>query len=250
MQVALSEFLSRVESIEGTIELRDRLVDFGRLTIEDVGPQAALLHQSVRQLGLAGMQTSLNGSVLLLAAAFEQFVTDMLIAFTVSLPDIVPAYEDLPNAVRSANERLTGEALSRSQSRFTAYDLQRFVQNLGNCQSGFVPYVLNGEAMALNDRNLRVGRLRELIGRLGIPDIWSVVGSTQTLKDWSGPGGNETAETRAKNQLNELIENRNQIAHGIGSTTLGPEAILSYIEFERALARSLVSGLEDYATAL
>lgn len=209
-----------------------------------------MLHQSVRQIGLSGMQPSLDGSVLLIAAALEQFVSDLMIAFAASLPDRIPSYKNLPSSIRSANERLTGEALSRSRSRFSEYDLQRFVHNLRDCHAGATPYVLNGEAMALNDRNLSVGRLQELISRLGINDVWIVVASTQTLEGWSGAGGAKSAESRAKNQLRELIENRNQIAHRVGTTTPGPEAIRSYINFGRALAQSLVEGLEDYADSL
>ena len=251
MQIALDDFLNRVKSIEGTIELRDSLVAFGRVSPGDLDPTTAALHRSVRRIGLSGMQPSLDGSVLLIAAAFEQFVADAMIAFTENLPVRVSVYEELPNGIRSANERFTGAALSdgRSRSRFSEYELRRFVDNLRDCQAGVVPYVLNGEAIALNDRNLNARRLRELIGRLGIADIWTIVGSTRTLKRWSGLGGAKAAESRAKNQLNELITNRNQIAHRVGSTTIGPEVVRSYIRFQRALARSLVKSLEGHAAS-
>ena len=107
----------------------------------------------------------------------------VMIEFAAELPNKVSAYEELPNAIRSANERLTGEALSSRRSRFDQYYLQRFVTNLRDCQAGVVPYVLNGEAIALNDRNLTAGRLKELISRLGVQDIWTVVASTQSIID-------------------------------------------------------------------
>lgn len=59
------------------------------------------------------MQPSLDGSILLLVAAFEQFVTDLMIRFAAQLPDRIPTYADVPSVIRSANERLTGEALSQ-----------------------------------------------------------------------------------------------------------------------------------------
>ncbi len=250
MQVALDEFLGQVKLIEGTIELRDKLEAFGRISSRNFDPTTKALHRSVRRIRLSGMQPSLDGSVLLIVAAFEQFVSDVMIEFAAELPNKVSVYEELPNAIRSANERLTGEALSSRRSRFDQYYLQRFVTNLRDCQAGVVPYVLNGEAIALNDRNLTAGRLKELISRLGVQDIWTVVASTQSLKRWSGRGGAKAAEARAKNQLNELIGNRNRIAHGVESTTLGPEVIRSYIQFERVLARSLVKGLKDHVVSL
>lgn len=251
MRAALAEFLAHVRSIERTIELRDHLVEFGRVPPRQLNPTAAALRQSVRQIGVSGMQPNLDGSVLLVAAAFEQFVSDLIIAFAGDMPVKFPAYEDLPRAIRSANERLTGEALSRRRfSRFTAYQLQRFVSNLDNCLAGTAPYVLNGEAIALNDRNLNSATLRDLIRRLGVDNIWTVVASTRNLQNWSGRGGARTANSRAQNQLNELIDNRNQIAHRVGSTTLGPQVIRSYIRFVRVLTRSLVKGLEDYVGSL
>ena len=250
MRVALDEFLSRVNSIERNIDLRDQLVAIGRVPPGPLDPTATALHRSVTRIGLSGLQPSLDGSILLLTAAFEQFVSDLIIAFTANLPDIVPAYGDLPSAIRSANERLTGEALGRSRSRFTEYDRRLFVQNLGDCQSGAVPYVLNGTAIALTERSLNAGRLTDLFSRLGIPDIWTVAASTRSLKRWSGRGGAKTAESRAKGRLKELIDDRNQIAHRVGGVTLGPETIRTYLQFERTLARSLVKGLENYASTL
>ncbi len=250
MYVALDEFLTRVKSIEGTINLVDRLVEFGLIAPRQVNVNVTPLHRSVRGLGVSGIHRNLDGSVLLITAAFEQFVSDLMVAFAAQLPERVPAYSNLPNAIRSANERLTGEALNRSRTRFTEYELQRFVENLANCHAGVAPYVLNGEAIALNERNVRSGTLRELFSRLGVNDVWTTVASTRTLKNWSGPGGAKSAKSRAENQLNELMNARNHIAHRVGSTTLGPDAIRAYIRFVRFLARSLVKGLENYAGSL
>ena len=248
--MALKDFLARVRSIERTIDLREQLVVYGQAPSRGLHPTATRLRRSVRRIGLSGMQPSLDGDVLLLVAAFEQFVTDLIVAFAARLPHIVPIYDDLPSAVQSANERLTGEALSNSRSRFAVYDLKRFIDNLRDCQAGVVPYVLNGEAMALNRRNLTPGTLKELFSRLGVDDIWAMAGATRVLKSWSGRGGAKAAQSRAKTQINELIETRNQIAHRVVRTTAGPELIRSHMRFERALARSLVKGLEHYADSL
>ena len=250
MKAAIDRFLFQVKSIEKTIELGDRLVKFGQISPRHLDPAASSLRRWVREIGLSGMQPSLDGSVLLISAAIEQFVSGVMIAFATNLPDIVPAYRDLPNAIRSANERLTGEALTRTNSRFNEYDLQRFIDNLANCHSGTIPYVLNGEAIALNNRNLNAGRLRELMERLGVQDIWTVMASAPSLRNWSGPGGTKTTEPRAKNLLNELIDSRNQISHRVGRMAPGPPVIRSYIRFVRALARSLVKGIEDHSKSL
>ena len=250
MDAALSQFLVQVKSIEKTIHLRDLLVSFGQDAPKNLPKQARDLRQFVKEIGLLGMQPSLEGSILLLAAAFEQFVSEVITEFVANLPYVVPAYNDLPNAVRSANERLTGEALDRRRSRFSDYELRRFVDNLRNCQAGVEPYVLNGEAIALNERGLTPSNLRDLIRRLGLQDVWVTVASTGTLKYWSGRGGAKYTQSLATTQLRELIDTRNRIAHGLGGATVGPDVLRSYLRFERALARSLVKGLKVYASSL
>ena len=188
MRSALDDFLGHVKAIERTLDLRDGLVMFGQEPVRQGAPAIAKVHRSVRKIGLSGLQPSLDGGVLLLVAALEQFVTDLIVDFSSLLPGIVPAYDDLPSAIRSANERLTGEALVDRRSRFSDYERERFVQNLRDCQQGVVPYVLNGEALALVNRNLNATVLEEVIGRLGIGDIWTVVSKTRTLQRWSGRG--------------------------------------------------------------
>ena len=250
MQVALDELLVQVKSIERTTRLNEELVEFARVLPKHLlSPSASSLRRSVRQMGLTGMQPVLDGSILLLVAAFEQFVTDAIVSFSEELPKRIPAYSDLPKAIRSANEKQTGEILVQGRSMFTVYERQYFVENLRNCQSGATPYVLNGEAIAFNRRNLRAGRLGELFVRIGLKDVWSSLGSTGSLQHWSGRGAKVTI-SQAKNQLNQLILTRNQIAHRVGSTTVGPEVVRSHIRFERALARSLTKALEHYAAAL
>ena len=249
---ALNTFLARVESIDRTIDLRDRLIVFGQDSPDGLLPAAAELHFAVRAIGQAGMQPSLDGAVLLLAAALEQFVSDLIIAFASTMPTIVPVYDHLPERLRSANENMTGEALSARgyRNRFTDYDVQRFVHNLSSCRSGIGLYALNGEVLALHGGNLNPETLVELMGRLGVPNVWPSIGSIEAMKEWSEQENANTAGNLARNQLKELIDTRNQIAHSVGSATPGPDIIRSFIRFERALSQALVGLLHDYGNSL
>ena len=250
MQQALSEFIARVESIERTLDLSDRLIDFGQSVPDSLPSKAAQLHLLVREMRQAGMQPSLDGAVLLLAAALEQLVSDVVIEYSAILSNVYPNYRDLPFAVRSSNERLTGEALSSSSSRFAEYDLQRFVNNLSACNSGDSNYILNGQALALNNRNLSSGVLRDLISRMGISNVWDLMGQTEVLKEWAGSASADAAQSRAQNQLKEVIDTRNQIAHRVGSAAPGTDVVRSFVLFEKTLAKSLVEGLQNHIDSL
>ena len=244
MRVALNSFLVRVGTIESTASLRNRLVEFGREPPDDLNPYAVRLHSSTRLLGESVLQPMLDGSVLLLCAAFEQFVADVMVSYAQQLPIIYRTYSDLPRAIRSANERFTGEALSNRDAGFEPHEKLRFVENLKSCLSGDVPYVLNGEAIAFNRRNLKAERLRELIQRLGIGNVWSVIAYTRALREWAPSHLPRTARNQAQADLNVLIDDRNQIAHKVGSAAPGPAVVRSYLLLARAVAKALVESLE------
>ena len=243
MRAALYRFLTHVASIENTIVLRDRLVDFRRESLGAAGPATTELHRVVTTIREAGLQPVLNGSILLLAAATEQFVKDVMIAYLARLPRIVPVYRDLPGDIRMANEQQTGELLRQGHPEIRPSDVDRFLRNLSDCRTGVTPYALNSEAIALNDRNLDAGRLRLLMRRLGIDGIWGVIGNMKPMKEWSGQNRPTVAASRAKQLLDEFIRNRNHIAHRVGNVEPGPGVVLNYIRLWTALARSLVEGL-------
>ena len=96
-----------------------------------------------------GMQPNLEGSVLLITAAFEQFVSDVIVEFAGNLPCIVPVYDDLPSGVRSSNERFTGEALLNRRKVFAEFDRRRL-------------YVIFVIVMRACDRTLSMERLWRL----------------------------------------------------------------------------------------
>ena len=252
MQQALIEFLGRVVSIERTIDLLDPLLEFGQASPESVPPQGANLHHIVGEIRQAGLQPVLNGSVLLLAAALEQFATDIIVAFSANLPNIVSKYENLPERIRSNNERMTGQAIGdgRFRNRFEVYELPRLIENLRNCQAGKVPYTLNGEALALHNRNLNPDTLGELTGRLGIRDAWDKIGSAEALREWAAQEGVEPGKSIASTRLEEFIKARNQIAHGGGNTNPGSGVVRNFSRFESALAKSLVEVFTNYSGSL
>ena len=252
MQQALSEFQDRVVSIERTIDLLDALLEFGQALPESVPLEGAKLHDVVGEIRQAGLQPLLNGSVLLLAAALEQFVTDIIVAFSSSLPSIVSKYDNLPERIRSYNEQMTGQAIGdgRYRNRFEAYELPRLIENLRNCQAGKVPYVLNGEALALHNRNLNPDTLRELTGRLGIRELWDKIGSAEALQEWATQDDVEPSNSIARTRLEEIIKARNQIAHSVGNASPGSNVVRNFLRFETALAKSLVEVFTNYACSL
>ena len=252
VQEALIKFQDRVASIEQTIDVVDALLEFGQASPESVPSEGTRLHKVVGEIRQAGLQPVLNGSVLLLAAVLEQFVTDTIVEFSDNLPNVVPKYEDLPERIRSNNEQMTGQAIGdgRYRNRFEDYELPRLVENLRNCQAGEVPYVLNGEALALHNRNLNPDTMSQLMGRLGIRNLWDKIGSAEALRQWAIQENAVPSESIARTRLDELIQARNQIAHSAGNANPGSNVVRNFLRYETALAKSLVEVFADYANVL
>ena len=252
MQQALSELLVRVESISQTIDLHDQLIAFGQAEPESVPAVGSELHRVVSEIGQSVLQPVLNGAVLLVAAAFEQFVTDTIVEFSEQLPNIVSKYEQLPERIRSNNERMTGQAIgdNRYRNRFEVYELPRFVENLRNCQIGISPYFLNGQALALHNSNLNSQTLSQLTSRLGVEGIWALLGSSEVLKEWLELDDPRDIQNSAMRSLDELIDTRNKIAHRVGVANPASNIVRRLVSFVKALAQALVAILNEYADSL
>lgn len=244
MQTALETLFSRVKTIERNVKRNDLLIDFARSRPGAQNETALRLRRVTRREGTAGLQPNLDGSVLLICATFEQFVSDVVVAFCGRLPLQVPIYINLPLVIRRAHEIRTGEALAGRRGRFTDFERAVFVSNLDGCHRGQVPYTINGEALASTDRNLTSNQLRDLLQRLTVQQVWDKLSRVSALRNWSGRGWVRT-RSLAIDELNRFMEERNQLAHTAGFAVVSSGDVLSYVKFIRALGKAVVTILTD-----
>ena len=119
VQDALDIFLEELTHLKGYLALTEEIIAFGS-TSETVGlpGQIAALKVNIQTAGSRVFQFTFDGAILILAANFEQFVTNTAVRFLETLPSHVPRYEGLPERIRDSNERYTGEALTGRWGRY------------------------------------------------------------------------------------------------------------------------------------
>ena len=196
-----------------------------------------------------------NSAILLLAAAFEEFVREMARTYAKAVVDATHSFEKLPQRMANTAWRRTMEtlahiridtntkgvsaetAISDAQKQFTA--VYRF------CKGDLSQDIYN--TLIHNENNMRPGEINALFNVSDLADVCLKIAGRRPLLDNFG----EEMETRAHGQLlktlNEFFERRNQIAHSLNAAqSSGPTQVLKDIDMFNAFGKSLCETLEAH----
>jgi hypothetical protein len=179
----------------------------------------------------------ITGAVLIYGA-LERFVDETLVATARVLNVLISKYDDLPKIVREAHLDLTVQVMrSLDQPRWselTAADLSR---RLADCLNGVGSYELNVDIFKERPGNYRHRQIRESFRRLGvgIPEEVVTPGIDSVLD-----GKLSGKYARMSTLLDDLVERRNEAAHGLD--------IADVLDFKTLMA--IVDAIEAYAYAL
>jgi hypothetical protein len=185
-----------------------------------------------------------------LYAVYESFVENLIENWVRELPRIVPIYSELDEKIQSTHIDNVGRILrERHKQRFSELSIDRVISGLFNGVSGNQTYELLVEAFILHDRNLRAEDLDELFKNAGIhSNSWSWVKNNHHVKSFIDD--NIAGENTAEGLLKELIDYRNDAAHGdIIDVTLSSGQLLELCDFIGAVCKSL-SELVTYQVLL
>jgi hypothetical protein len=185
-----------------------------------------------------------------LYASFEKFIEDLIAAYAL-LESRRLDYKNLPPKLVTKHLWRTAEMLSRGrigEGRYVGLTELDVVKNLFECLNGVTPYTLNQAAIIAHDVNLRVAEINSLFAAIGVENICDRVRRADELLKWYS----ETKEldvvpqegvppTLIEERIKDLVERRNQIAHGGGNPTelLGVDEMRDAISFIGAFAQSI-----------
>ncbi len=211
-------------------------------------PHILALKTEIRSAGLLVLQTSYNGVLLALSAAFERFITNTTSRFLDSLPGQIPTYNQIPDKIRKAHLRYTSEALSKPPRYLTVVELD-LIRNLYNCLNNNSPYALNTEVTTINERNFTAKELGDYYSeRLAIDDFWRKLASNADLQMWAGVNLQEQISVRARAKLDDFINDRNNISHAGSSQNIGPTILEEYIQYFDALSPAITAVCQKHFT--
>lgn len=188
--------------------------------------------------------------VVALYASFEKFIEDLIAAYA-QLESRRLRYDELPEKLKNQHPTRTAEMLSRGrigEGRYVGLTKLEVVRNLFECLNGVESYTLNKEAVVAHDGNLRGAEIDKLFGAIGIERVCDRVRRADTLLEWyreakeldDDPQDGVPAQL-IEERIKDLVERRNQIAHGGGNPIdlPGVDHMSEAVDFIRAFAQSI-----------
>ncbi len=177
-------------------------------------------------------------AVMRLYAIYERFVEDLISDWLLLIPEIVSCYSDLEEKIQNTHREGIGRLLvDKNKNRFQHLSIEKVVQGLFNGITGAGKYELLPEAFLLHEQNLRKEVLAKLFADAGIKNAWEWVKNHREINNFVEEvrGSQNTAEA----ELKQLIDYRNEAAHGVVDQILGTQELLDLGDFVEALCKSL-----------
>ncbi|MGK7941197.1 MAG: MAE_28990/MAE_18760 family HEPN-like nuclease [Crocosphaera sp.] len=150
--------------------------------------------------------------VIRLYAIYEQFVKELITDWIDYLPEIFSSYSELPEKIRKTHQIGVSRLLMELQKDKTRFEHLSVEKVIGGLYLGLTKnednFELLADAFILHEQNLRKEVLESLLSQAGISDSWKWVEKHRKIKDFLGN------ENTAEGQLKEIINYRNDAAHG------------------------------------
>jgi hypothetical protein len=154
------------------------------------------------------------------------------------MPDLVPRYSDLGEKIQNTHREGIGRLLiDIKKNRFQHLSVEKVVQGLSCGITDTGKYELLPDAFLLHEQNLRKEALETVLKNAGIDEAWKWVSNHKEIKYFVEEvrGRQNTAE----GELKQLVDYRNEAAHGSTDEILGTQELLDLADFVEALCKSL-----------
>jgi MAE_28990/MAE_18760-like HEPN len=173
-----------------------------------------------------------------LYAIYERFVEDLISDWLRLLPDLVPRYSDLEEKIQNTHREGIGRLLiDIKKNRFQHLSVEKVVQGLSCGITDTGKYELLPDAFLLHEQNLRKEVLETVLRNAGIDEAWKWVTNHKEIKYFVEEvrGSQNTAE----GELKQLVDYRNEAAHGSVDEILGTQELLELGDFVEALCKAI-----------
>ena len=175
-----------------------------------------------------------------LYSIYESFVEKLITGWINYLPEIYPDYSDLPETIRNTHSVGVGNLLlelRKEKSRLRDLSVEQVIRGLYlGITNQPEQYDLIAEAFIIHQQNLRKEAIEQLFTNAGIPQSWNWIKEHRKMKIIV-----EDIDNTAEGELKELIEYRNDAAHGgIVDNVLGEEKLLNLCNFIKSICEAFL----------
>ncbi|HDS1301042.1 MULTISPECIES: HEPN domain-containing protein [Stenotrophomonas maltophilia group] len=258
LDMVLAEFTSDVERVEHLLTLIRGFKDFGGSVPPAVGEgeppvwvEAAQLHQTA-----SGRRTDLpvlSGSLqLYLAGRFEYCIRQIVEAVADEICTRVEKYADLPKSLQAElRSRVLDVAKAPKKYGYDDLEAEALLESYVASRAITSPPVsISSQVLALTESNMRDRVLSDVLLRVGITEFWANVGKQAPVKLFLEKSTDPEATREAQSRLNNIMDERNQVAHPTGSTNFpDPGQVLKTAKFLTLIARTCTDLAKIYLSS-
>jgi hypothetical protein len=188
-----------------------------------------------------------KASIISLYGLIEKYIEIWIKEYLDSLSNVVPEYNKIDQKIRDNHFELSLKLINTITSRETAkyqhFTKEEVLKKLNDCIVNPTKYQINTDAFVLLSGNLKHNKIVELFNKLNL-DLNDELLKNEELKNEIGLNQNTISRIEKDilyNKINDLVERRNQIAHGSEEV----DDILSISELE-----PYIQFLEKYCQAI
>lgn len=218
-----SVFVARIDEILGNLRVRQshaffvrhQAVLFARATIP---PHLKAELNRALNLKSAPETVVYRGLILQLYGAFERFVTEITEATLSAVQAKAGRYSELDEGLRNAHTVGSARLLAKLHDRNingVPFDFVTLQLNMAACFSDDVKYRLGADAFTALLGVCTSERVDSVFESLRLGKAFDdALGRNPSIKSWAKNAGARESFKLARDDLNELVRLRNQIAHG------------------------------------
>ncbi|MBD2568548.1 MAE_28990/MAE_18760 family HEPN-like nuclease [Anabaena lutea] len=161
-----------------------------------------------------------KASIISLYGLLEKYVEIWIKEYLDSLSNVVPEYNQIDEKIRDNHFELSLKLIntitSRESSKYQHLTKEEVLKKLNECIFNPTQYKINTDAFVLLSGNLKHNKIVELFNKLNL-DLNNELLKNEELNNEIGLNPNTISRIEKDilyNKINELVERRNQIAHG------------------------------------
>lgn len=166
-----------------------------------------------------------SSAIISLYGLIENYIEKFCFEYSEIIEKKIPSYEFLDSKFTDNHFDLSIELIKKvSEKKHLKYaniNKIKLVSNLNDCLTIKQPYKLNREAFTINNGNLKHSKICDTIGYLNIK-LNDKLKQTQSFN---------TQTENAFNKVDDLVQRRNEIAHGNVQQILDTTEIVPYVDF-------------------
>lgn len=175
-------------------------------------------------------------------ALFESFVQQILREYLAFLSGAY-TFSALGTGFKSKYSRGIGQILvDQDKQRYQGLDLVGLISAANDAMTDKAGYQLQPEALLRAEQNLRMTELHRLFSQCGLSGIEAWITSHRSVGEFFS--AQSRLSQTAASELKQIVDYRNEAAHGDVDEVLGAEVLIEFTQFFEALCRSIVDFIQ------